>query len=387
MNRIDQIRPDAPVLARPGPHPVGIETVIFTRPDQPDLSDPKITTHHKDRHLTVTLWYPAAKGSPQGGTYETLIRDGITRATLRGPARDGLTPADGPFPLVILSHGWPGNRWLMSPHALTLASHGYVVAAIDHEGSTYDNQEPVGATFYHRPRDQRFVLDCLAAPDAPLKGVIDTDCASVIGYSMGGYGALVFGGAGLSETAMSHDLSPAEDLLRPLRAGTADHEALTDPRVKAIVAFGPWGGKAGLWDAAGLAGLRAPLLLIAGTADDTSGYDAMRGIWEGATGVARHLLTFEMAGHNAGAPMPAPAESYGHSEQLGWPPFLHYADDVWDSVRMNNVAAHFCVAFLDRHLKGSAQAAHFLEAGGEHWPGFFENTATGLKFETVLPAP
>ena len=186
---------------------------------------------------------------------------------------------------------------------------------------------------------------------------------------------------------MSHDLSPAEDLLRPLRAGTANHEALTDPRVKAIVAFGPWGGKARLWDAAGLAGLRAPLLLIAGTADDTSGYDAMRGIWEGATGVARHLLTFEMAGHNAGAPMPAPAESYGHSEQLGWPPFLHYADDVWDSVRMNNVAAHFCVAFLDRHLKGSAQAAHFLEAGGEHWPGFFENTATGLKFETVLPAP
>ena len=227
MNRIDQIRPDAPVLARPGPHPVGIETVIFTRPDQPDLSDPKITTHHKDRHLTVTLWYPAAKGSPQGGTYETLIRDGITRATLRGPARDGLTPADGPFPLVILSHGWPGNRWLMSPHALTLASHGYVVAAIDHEGSTYDNQEPVGATFYHRPRDQRFVLDCLAAPDAPLKGVIDTDCASVIGYSMGGYGALVFGGAGLSETAMSHDLSPAEDLLRPLRASRATTAAMS----------------------------------------------------------------------------------------------------------------------------------------------------------------
>lgn len=98
MNRIDQIRPDAPVLARPGPYPVGIETVVFTRPDQPDLSDPKITTRHTERRLTVTLWYPAAHGSPQGGSYEALIRDGITRATLHGPAREGLAPAKGPFP-------------------------------------------------------------------------------------------------------------------------------------------------------------------------------------------------------------------------------------------------------------------------------------------------
>jgi len=386
MNRIDQIRPDAPALARPGPHPVGIETVVFTRPDQPELSDPKITTRRTKRRLTVTLWYPAAKGSPQGGSYETLIRDGITRAALHGPAREGLEPAAGPFPLVLLSHGWPGNRWLMSPLALTLASHGYVVAAIDHEGSTYDNQQPVGATFYHRPRDQRFVLDCLTAPDAPLKGVIDTDRAAVIGYSMGGYGALVFGGAGLSEAAMTHEASPAADLLRPLRNGTAEHDALTDPRVRALVTFGPWGGKARLWDAAGLASLRAPLLLIAGSADDTSDYPSMRRIWEGATGVERHLLTFEMAGHNAGAPMPAPAESYGHSDKLGWPPFLHYADDVWDTVRMNNISAHFCVAFLDRYLKGEGQVARFLAAGGDHWPGFFENTATGLKFETLAPS-
>lgn len=386
MNRIDLIRPDAPALSRPGPHPVGLQTVTFVRPGQHDLSDPKITSRRTDRRLTVTLWYPAAQDSPQGGAYETLIRDGITRASLHGPAVEGLMPVKGPVPLVLLSHGWPGNRWLMSPLALTLASHGYVVAAIDHEGSTYDNQQPVGATFYHRPRDQRFVLDCLAAPDAPMRGVIDTDRVAVIGYSMGGYGALVFGGAGLSEAAMTHEASPAGDLLRPLRNDTAEHEALVDPRVKALVTFGPWGGKAGLWDAAGLASLRAPLLLIAGSADNTSDYPSTRRIWEGATAVERHLLTFKMAGHNAGAPMPAPAESYARSERLGWPPFLHYADDVWDTVRMNNISAHFCVAFLDLHLKKDRQATPFLQAGGDHWPGFFENTATGLSFETLHPA-
>jgi len=55
-------------------------------------------------------------------------------------------------------------------------------------------------------------------------------------------------------------------------------------------------------------------------------------------------------------------------------------------VRMNNISAHFCVAFLDRYLKGEGQVARFLAAGGDHWPGFFENTATGLKFETLAPS-
>jgi predicted dienelactone hydrolase len=43
-----------------------------------------------------------------------------------------------PMPLVIISHGYPGNRYLMSHLGEDLASKGYVVASIDHRDSTYD---------------------------------------------------------------------------------------------------------------------------------------------------------------------------------------------------------------------------------------------------------
>ncbi len=45
------------------------------------------------------------------------------------------------------------------------------------------------------------------------------------------------------------------------------------------------------------------------------------------------------ANHNAAAPIPAPVEGYAVNESLGWAPFEHYADPVWDTVRMNNICS------------------------------------------------
>ncbi len=50
------------------------------------------------------------------------------------------------FPLVILSHGYPGNRYLLSHFGENLASKGYVVTSIDHTGSTYADQAAFGST-------------------------------------------------------------------------------------------------------------------------------------------------------------------------------------------------------------------------------------------------
>ncbi len=140
---------------------------------------------------------------------------------------------------------------------------------------------------------------------------------------------------------------------------------------------------------------------MAGDQDGISGYAPMRAIFEGATGTTRHLLTFMNAGHNAAAPIPAPAESWAVSESLGWAPFAHYADPVWDTARMNNIAQHFVAAFLDLHLNGNAEAAAFLDlveiahegvwdenegTFGEdhsHWEGFPQGSARGLRFETL----
>ncbi len=89
-----------------------------------------------------------------------LLRDGETRATLHGQAvRDAAPASAGPCPLVILSHGYPGNRFLMSHLGENLAGKGYVVAAIDHADSTYADQGAFGSTLVNRPLDQRFALD------------------------------------------------------------------------------------------------------------------------------------------------------------------------------------------------------------------------------------
>lgn len=373
MNHIDATRPDSPVLAGYGPRPIGVQTVVATDPARLDLR----TGETGPRDLTVELWYPAAAGTPQGGRYDTLLRDGETRAVLHGRAtRDALPSPDGPFPLVVLSHGYPGNRYLMSHLAETLASRGFVVAAADHVGSTYEDQREIGDTLYHRPLDQRFLLSAFAE-----HAWIDSTRAAIIGYSMGGYGALVSAGAGLVPGIEHHEMAPSGGVL----ARHVEGQAHAPDRLKAVVAIAPWGMGRGLWRPDALRTIEAPLMVVAGSADEVSDYAAMRLIAEHGRGA---LLSFENAGHNAGAPIPAPAESYRVSPKLGWAPFEHYADPVWDSVRMNAVTQHFVAAFLERHVMGSAEHAPLLHPNTalNDMAGFPQATAQGLQFESWADA-
>ncbi len=372
-NRIDLIRPDAPDLAQVGPYTVGVKTLELVNSGQVDvmaqLSGARVLG---DRKLAVEVWYPAMARSSKGTEYVTLCRDGRTVVHLFGSASRDAVALAGDYPLVILSHGFPGNRMLMSHLGENLASKGYLVASIDHPDSTYGDPaylggQAFGSTLVNRPLDTGFVIDALGA-----------SAAAIIGYSMGGYGALVSGGASVSQAALTME-----------RGGTvgpwlARHcNAVADPRLKAIVPIGPWGRQRGVWDAAGMAGLAVPALILAGSRDDVSGYETgMRLIFHEAVGVTRHLLTFEGAGHNAAAPIPAPLESWTPVPWLPFTPFEHYADAVWDTVRMNNIAQHFITAFLDLHLKGDAGKAAYL---ADDWLGFAAGSARGLRFETALP--
>lgn len=402
-NRIDTIRPDAPDMAAYGAFPVGVQERSFAVPGRIDiLNVTEDATPTYDRPLTVEIWYPAADDTAPGGTYETVIRDGQTATTLTGRAARDADPATGTFPLVVISHGYPGNRFLMSHLGENLASKGYVTVSVDHTDSTYSDQAAFGSTLYNRPWDQKAVIDFMAGLDDPLGTITDTDTTGVIGYSMGGYGALIFGGAGVTEQSVGYTWGTPKGLLAANQAGTDSHESLVDDRVKAIIAIGPWGMNTGFWDETGLAGLRKPTLMMAGSVDDVSIYAAMRRIFEGATGTDRHLLTFNGANHNAAAPMPAPAESYLPSPHVDFIPFSHYGDAVWDNVRMNNITQHFATAFMDLHLKEDAEKAAFFDLvenaeDGVHslnddgtpkddhtyWTGFPARTAAGLRFETL----
>lgn len=403
-NPIDLIRPDAPELAPYGAWTVGVQTLELVNPQQVDvlgITNGSLPLY--DRPLTVEVWYPAAPETPPGGSYRAMLRDGVTEVMLTGRAARDAAPASGTaFPLVVLSHGYPGNRYLMAHLGENLASKGYVTVAIDHTDSTYTDQAAFGSTLYHRPLDQRFVIDQMAALDGPLGAIMETRAVAVIGYSMGGYGALVFGGAGVTQAATEASWAPPQGLLAQHLTGSESHEELLDSRLKALVAIGPWGRNAGLWDTNAIAGLRVPTLFIAGGSDDVSVYEAIRSLFQEAAGIDRHLLTFENANHNAAAPIPAPAEAWEPVEGLDFVPFEHYADPVWDTVRMNNIAQHFITAFLDLHLKGAEARDEYLQLipraddgvtalddlgvpteDHSYWKGFAPRTGKGLRFETI----
>ena len=396
-NRIDIQRPDAPQLAAPGEYDIGVRTIEVVHAGQPDVLTGGDATY--DRPLTLEIWYPAdLGGGVSGGDYlDVQMANSEQKVTLNGQAvRDAAPLTDeGPYPLVILSHGFPGNRFLLSHFGENLASKGYVVASIDHFESTYENQLGFASTLANRSPDQLFVLDHLAAlsaaPDGFLAGLVDAENSGLIGYSMGGYGAVLSAGAGLSATAAETGMASPE-ALAGLMDGSEAFTGSRDPRLKAVVAVAPWGAQLGLWDEAGLADITTPLFVMGGSLDEVSNYESgIRRIYEGATGAERYMLTFQGAGHNAGAPMPPPDEA-----TAGGPgsPFEHYADFVWPNTRMNNIAQHFVTAFLGLHLKGDAAMAPYLAvesgdwrepAGDRTWLGFGERTTRGLVFEHAKP--
>jgi len=411
-NRIDRQLPNAPELAAYGDHAVGVRTLEMVNPDQIDIlaidpaADKPDEMPRYDRPLTVEMYYPAAEGAQGETAFKAYLRDGTTEVMLQGQAMRDVDPASGEtFPLVLISHGYPGNRYLLSHLAENLASKGYVVASIDHTDSTYRTQAAFGSTLVNRSLDQLFVLEQMAQKSAEggdFAGLYDAENTGLIGYSMGGYGAIITAGGGVTETSVGYAWGGPHGTLGIHQAGSDTHNALPDPRIKTAVAFGPWGMNRGFWDAEGLAGVQIPMLFIAGSQDDTSLYeDGIRAIWQNTSNVDRALLTYMNAGHNAGAPMPAPEESYYFSEDKGFNISEHYTDAVWDTVRMNNIAQHFVTAWLDSHLKDEAEKGGYLDLvedsnagvwsveddGTEkddhsYWKGFAEGSAKGLMYET-----
>lgn len=415
-NPIDGQRPDAPALAAYGDMAVGVRQLEMVNPDQIDIlaidpaADKPAEMPRYDRPLTVEMWYPAVAGATGPNELKAYLRDGTTEVTLTGRAIRGAAPAaaGAPYPLVLISHGYPGNRFLMSHLAENLASKGYVVASIDHTDSTYRTQAAFGSTLVNRPLDQLFVLEELAAravEGGEFAGLYDADNTGIIGYSMGGYGAIITAGGGVTEASVGYEWGGPHGTLGIHQAGSETHNTLPDARVKTAVAIGPWGMNTGFWDAQGLAGVQIPMLFMAGSQDDTSLYEAgVRAIWDNVSSVDRALLTYVNGGHNSAAPMPAPAESFYFNEDKGFDISEHYSDPVWDTVRMNNIAQHFVTAWMNQHLKADAEAASYLdlvedsnagvwsvnEDGSEKedhtsWKGFAKGSAKGLKYEVKSP--
>jgi predicted dienelactone hydrolase len=250
-------------------------------------------------------------------------------------------------------------------------------------------------------------IDRLSKPGSGsfLAGLVDATRAGIIGYSMGGYGVVNVIGGGYSAASASFSTAPPNKMLAERGAANPEYQKARDPRIKAAIAIGPWGMQGGFWDAEGLKGIRTPVLFVAGSVDDVSGYEkGIRAIYQGAVNADRYLLTFINANHNAAAPIPAPVETYTYSEGQRSSPFTHYADAVWDTARMNNIFNHFATAFFGLHLKGESDKRAYLDlvpngkdgvyavdgdgkptAAHTYWKGFKPRTAVGLVLEHATP--
>jgi predicted dienelactone hydrolase len=409
VNRIDIIRPDAPSLAAYGDYDIGVRTIVVTDSGRVDVLNTQRGSEVAiyDRSLTVEVWYPAqlASGQSRGGEYLAITRNPEITARLSGQAvRDAVPDTNaGAFPLVVISHGYPGNRYLMSHLGENLASKGYVAVSIDHKDSTYDDAQAFSSTLYNRPLDQRFVIESMALlaenSDSFLAGMLDANKTGVVGYSMGGYGLVNNLGGGYSDEIVASFMSPPNELLSLHATGNPDYRNNLDSRIKAGFAIAPWGMESGFWREQDLTGIRVPTFYLAGDNDTVAGYqNGVRAIYEAAINSDRYLLTYKNAGHNAGAPYPVPREILDSETGEG---ASHYTDPVWDSVRMNNVMNHFVTAYFNYHLKGDATMLEYLDVypdgaaaiysvkngvpSDEHsyWPGFEEGSAVGLKLEKL----
>lgn len=389
--------PDAPELAARGDYQVGVQTMTFVNKDQVDVLNRKEGKDVMyDRSLTVEVWYPAMQGeqAPQLTTYEEVMgtagnpKRPIIPFSFQGRAMRDAAPvtADGAFPLVVVSHGYVGSRYLMTYLTENLASKGYIVVAIDHMESTFRDAAGFPSTLLNRSKDILFVVNEVAqlgaSKDHLLSGLIDADNTALIGYSMGGYGALNAAGAAYSERAIQlfAGMTGGSNALESRGLQSEAFQQSLDPRIKAVVAFAPWGMVQGVWDTTTLKALKVPTFFVAGSQDDVSGYEkGIKAIYEGAINADRYLLTYMNARHNV-APNPPPPAALAPGLHID--EYYRYAEPSWDERRINNINQHFITAFLGKHLKRQDQSKYLDIAENSNektWPGFVPRSSTGME--------
>lgn len=384
-----------PEFSHNGSYPVGVKTIDVTNHSSLNLTD---FTSTFDRKLTLEVWYPAASQINDKAIYK-----GVTRLhkpfEMSGFAhRDEKPTLEGQFPLVVLSHGYTGYRTIMYYLGEHLASHGYIVIGIDHTDSTNAEidikKAPTAgfvSTLINRARDQQFVLESAAVNEFFLSHIIDTDNASVIGYSMGGYGAINTVGGCYDAKAENLMLigfpEQAANSLLPLFNFCNAGKEQTDERWKAMIAFAPWGQEHNLHQAESLKNINVPTLYVSGDEDDVSGFEqGVKKLFEQTSKQDNYLLVYENARHNI-APHPAPKVAF-EDDDIG-----HYFEPAWNSEQLNRINEHMSLVFLNCYVKKQTKQCEYLpkklnatqkkQAGGKleaPWPGFKDRWATGVQF-------
>ncbi|WP_033067091.1 alpha/beta hydrolase family protein [Thalassospira australica] len=236
----------------------------------------KYTAGFRDRlfdkdPFPLAIWYPAMEP-------ESSVRHmGVASGAARGADFAG----DGPFPMVLFSHGSEGHRFNQFWLAEYLARRGYIVAAPQHHGDNYLDASEARqlAIIERRPREMRLALDLLL-DHADISDHIDRDKIYALGHSAGGATVLKLAGWDFDAQAWQNycnvnaeadkvicQFAPSDDHIDQLhQANGGPVISERDDRIAAIIAITPAFGVAATDE--GLNDVNVPMLFIEADTDE-----------------------------------------------------------------------------------------------------------------------
>ncbi|MBN2386193.1 MAG: hypothetical protein JXB85_04180 [Anaerolineales bacterium] len=218
-----------------GPFHVGTQTLVLVDESRRELYS---GNPEEPRRIMVQIWYPADPASgderapwiASAEIYAPTFADYLDLpsffldhiALIKTPAYQDarLVVPEGGASVILFSHGWNGFAAQSSSQSIALASHGYVVVAVQHTYGAMVTVFPDGAVAYNNPDglpfdvpeaeylaaarrlvdqwrgDIAFTLDTLSAanqdPASHFYQALDLTRIGVYGHSTGGGAALQF---------------------------------------------------------------------------------------------------------------------------------------------------------------------------------------------------
>jgi len=235
---------------------------------QTGLSELAVQDNQTDRPLEGFIWYPTLERDGSASHHGNPVWRGID-------AISDADPADGAFPLVVLSHGMYGNAMNQSWLAADLARRGYIVAAINHPGtSTWLRDPDDSRQLWERPRDVSRIIDHFLADGASL--AVDPDRIFMGGHSLGGFTAIALAGGLYDKANMDAFCASGSDDIacgvwdRWQIAKTPEDQSmmeadLSDPRIKGFAVFDLGGTQS--FSAESLGQIETPTLVFGAPVD------------------------------------------------------------------------------------------------------------------------
>ena len=274
-------------FSKPGPYSVGITTFdlgdrvayVFYPADPARLTEgTKVTSYNSGDAFPASL---------RAAIPKELIQEVPINATKNAPVA-----TDGPFPVLIHSHGFGGYPEFASQHLIQIASWGFVAAAPDHiERDLSANSLGKVVRGEQDVEDLRNVLKRLQTENATgiFKGALNLEQIGAEGHSAGGGAAGKFAYDPAVKTFIGQAPVP------PLSMGTGSTSATASEIAAAYAAKTP---------------PNKPTMIIAGEVDATIPLAGVKQEFDWLAAPKR-LAVLAKAGHNAFTDICAPIRAQG----------------------------------------------------------------------------